>query len=88
MFGDMKNKNLIYFSWFITISAFIFVYGGFHPDKIAKGRLLNFSLFLVLFAHLPAIFDVLFHLLKKEVDVKNLMFLVLSLLIQCYMLTT
>jgi len=84
----MKDKNSIYFSWVNTISALIFVYGGFHPDMIAKGRILNFSLFLVLLAHLLAIFEVLFNPLKKEVDAKNLMFLFLSLLIQADLLSS
>jgi hypothetical protein len=83
----MKNKNLIYFSYIITISAIIFAYGGFHPDMIAKGRILNFSLFLVVLAHLPAIYEVLLHLLKKEADVKYFSFLFLSLLIQSYLLS-
>ena len=82
----MKHKHLIYFSWAITISALIFVYGGFHPDEMAKVRILNFSLFLVVLAHLPALIEVLMQILKKELNGKDMILLLVSLLIQFYLL--
>jgi hypothetical protein len=81
-----KNKILIYFSWVITISAFIFIYGGFHPDKIAKGRILNFSIFLVVIAHIPSAFSLLSQVAKKVFSYKDALLLLISIAIQLVIL--
>jgi len=82
----MQNKNLVYFSWFITISAIIFVYGGFHPSENAKGRILSFNLYLAMFAHLPAIVSLLRQFSSKREDFKNILFIGMSMLIQYFVL--
>lgn len=84
----MQNKNLVYFSWFITVSAIIFIYGGFHPPEGTKGRILHFSLYLVLFAHLPAAVSLLRQFSSKREDVKNILFIAVSVLIQYFVLYT
>jgi hypothetical protein len=83
----MVHKNLVYFSWFITVSALIFVYGGFHPDEVAKRRILDFSLYLVLFAHLPAVVSLFRQFSPDRAYIKNILFLLASMLIQYFFLS-
>jgi nitrate/nitrite transporter NarK len=87
MFGNMENKKLIYFSWFITVSAIIFIYGGFHPDRVAKGRILGFSMYLVMFAHLPAILSLIGNFSKIRENLRYILFVVASILIQYFILS-
>jgi len=82
-----KYKILLYFSWFITFSTFIYLYGGFHPDKVAKDRILMFSQFLCLAAHTPLAICLFKQMLKKEIAFKDVSLWIVSISLQVFVLS-
>ena len=84
----MDAKSLVYFSWFITLATLVLIYGGLHLNNYGKNILLNFSLFLVMTAHTPAMIMAIFRKERSNnIKLRTLLLLTISCILQVYILS-
>jgi hypothetical protein len=80
-----RHLTLVLLSWYITLTTFIYVYGGFHPPECVKDRILLYSKFLLCSLALILIIKLLKMGTKLEL-VKDILLIIFFTVLQILLL--
>ena len=83
---EILKNNLFWFSWIITLLAYKFMYGGFHPEPVSRNFIKYYSETLVIIANLSPLYYSIENTIKNKKNTVQIGIVILSVFMQLYIL--